>query len=253
MAFICSSKDLFCAENNLFEERSQHFIIHYDKKIDKSFIKDIIDASEDYYEQIADNLGLRRFDYWLWDERAHIYIYANKEEFAKETGQPDWSGGCADYYNKKLWTYPHAVGFFDSVLPHELGHIMFREMVGFRRNVSLWLEEGAASYQEKSKRYAATSYVKDALAKNKLMTVGQLDKIEQPQMFEDDRDKIELFYLEAVSIVNFLISDYGKEKFVTLCGHLKENLSFDNALKQTYYNIQNKDDLNKKWMDFLKK
>jgi len=244
--------NLFAKENKLLEERSKHFIVRYDKAVDKSFIKDIIDAAEDYYDEIAGNMGLRRFNYWLWDERAQIYIYANRDQYIKETKQPEWSGGCADYYNKKLWTYPHARGFFDSILPHELGHIMFREMVGFKRRVPLWLDEGVASYQEKSKRYAALEIVRNALAEDKLLSINELEEIRNPNDLKDN-ENVELFYAEAVSIVYFLISEYSKEKFVSLCRYLKENMTLNNALRRTYYSIRHIEDLNKKWIQFVKK
>ena len=250
--FILGCFYLYADEKDLLEEKSKHFIVHFDEAIDKAFIKDIIDAAEEYYDDLADNLGLRRFNYWLWDERAQIYIYANKEKYTEETNQPEWSGGCADYYHKKLWTYPHASGFFDSILPHELGHIMFRELVGFKSDIPLWLDEGVASYQEKSKRYAALGIVKDALAKGELLTIADLDKLKKPHDLKDNK-KVELFYAEAVSIVYFLIDKYGKNKFVSMCRYLKENDSFDQALRRTYYSIRNRDDLNKEWMRFLKK
>ena len=39
-----------------------------------------------------------------------------------------------------------------SLLPHELGHIIFREFIGLESNCPSWLDEGVAMYQEKLKR-----------------------------------------------------------------------------------------------------
>jgi hypothetical protein len=220
-------------------------------EVDKEFINEIAKAAEDYYKEIADNLGYHRYDFWLWDERAKIYIFADKAAYQKETNQPDWSGGCAFYQEKKIWTYPHAAGFFDSILPHELGHIIFREFVGFGTVIPLWFEEGVASYQEKSKRFAAGSIVKEYISKNKLMTLEELSEIKGPNDIAGN-ETAEIFYAEAVSIIYFLINEHGKYRFATLCDNLKDG-SLDKALEKTYYNIRNSEDLYRHWLKSVSK
>jgi len=243
----------FCAyasDEGFMEKRSTYFIVYYQKGVDQDFIKDIIETAEEYYNEIASNLGYYRYKFWRWDERAKIYIFPDQISFQKATNQPDWSGGCASYYEKKIWTYPHAAGFFDSILPHELGHIIFREFVGFDTYVPLWFEEGIASYQERSKRYAAKNVVKNLLSENKLLSIEQLSVIKSAQ---DIMNKAiaEMFYSESVSIIYFLISKYGSYKFAELCKKLKENRNFEKSLKQTYYNIKNLEDLQKEWVRYL--
>jgi len=240
----------YSAENDFIEKKSTHFIVYYKKSVDSDFINDIIQSAENYYNEIASNLGYYRYKFWLWDERAKIYIYPDQSSFQTETNQPSWSGGCASYYEKKIWTYPHAAGFFDSILPHELGHIIFREFVGFGDSIPLWFEEGVASYQEKSKRYAAKNMVKDLLSKNQLLSIEQLSLIKNADNIMD-KDSAEVFYAEAVSIIYFLIHRHGNYRFAKLCKSLKENISFEKALKKTYYNIKNIQDLQKEWVRYL--
>ncbi len=240
------------AENDFKEKRSTHFIVYYKEGVDREFIDEIINTSEDYYGEIASNLGYHRYDFWLWDERAKIYIFPYKYSYQKETNQPEWSGGCAFYQEKKIWTYPHASGFFDSILPHELGHIIFREFVGFDRNIPLWFEEGVASYQEKTKRYAATTIVKEYISKNKLMTMEQLSRIKNPDDIATG-DIADVFYIEAVSLIHFLITNHGNYRFAMLCKELKDGNSLDNALSKTYYNIKSTEELYKNWLKDLKK
>lgn len=242
---------LLALEDDFQEEKSTHFIVYYKKSVDRSFIKEIIDTAEEYYDEIANNLGFHRYNFWLWDNRAKIYIFPDKTSYQKETGQPDWSGGCASYQDKTIWTYPHAVGFFDSILPHELGHIIFREFVGSNRKIPLWFEEGIASYQEKSKRYAATNTVKELKAENQLMTLEELSKIKGAHQITDS-ELADKFYAQAVSIIYFLINKYGEYRFAILCRNLGENMSLDKALNETYYNIRSSDDLYKMWLRELK-
>jgi len=249
---MASTFFVYALDNDFKEKRSTHFIVYYKGNVDINFVNDIVDSAEGYYNQIADNLGFKRYNFWLWDNRAKIYIYPDKATYQSATSQPDWSGGCASYRDKTLWTYPHAVGFFDSVLPHELGHIIFREFIGSGRDIPIWLEEGVASYQEKSKRYAADSMVKDYQSKSKLMTMKQLNETGPDYSILDDKSA-EVFYVESVSIVNYLISTFGKDRFAMLCQRLNEKETLDNALNMTYFNIKNQEELYKQWLKYLDK
>src|SRR3989338_7116526 len=112
------------------EEKSAHFIVYY-KNAEERFVRQTIDKAEEYYKSIAENLGFTRYDFWLWDKRAKIYIYDSAEDYQAATGKPAWSGGVAFSHQKVIETYPWAQGFMQSLLPHELGHIIFREFIGF--------------------------------------------------------------------------------------------------------------------------
>ncbi|MDD5006125.1 MAG: peptidase MA family metallohydrolase [Candidatus Omnitrophica bacterium] len=251
ITFLSVSFYAHALNDNFQEKRSTHFIIYYKAGVEGDFIDDIIKTAEGYYDEIANNLGYHRYNFWLWDERANIYIFPDRTSYQKETGQPDWSGGCASYRDKKIWTYPHAAGFFDSILPHELGHIIFREFVGFENsNIPLWFEEGIASYQERSKRYASTSMVKEFLSKNKLLSIDELSKVKSPQDIVNNEDA-EVFYAEAVSIIYFLINNFDKYRFALLCKSLKENNSLDQALNKTYFDLRDSRELYRQWLNHL--
>jgi len=244
---------VFAKDTNMSEKRSTHFIVHFHKDVDTEFIKNIIDAAEDYYDDIADALGFRRFDFWLWEDRARIYIYGDKESFRKATNKPEWSGGCANYENKEIKTYPHAAGFFDSLLPHELGHIIFREFVGTGRNVPLWLDEGVASYQEKSKRYAAKAMVKESMRKKTLLSMEELVSFGRATALTD-QETIKSFYAQSVSIIYFIINKYGKNMFIRLCRNLKKNMSLDRALKDASFSkFRDTQELYDAWLRYIKK
>jgi hypothetical protein len=240
----------YSIDTDFQEKKSTHFIVYYKKGVDTDFIDDIIESAESYYDEIANNLGYHRYNFWLWDDRAKIYIFKDKESYREETKQPEWSGGCALYQQKKLWTYPHAAGFFDSILPHELGHIIFREFVGFGNNVPLWFEEGVASYEEKSKRYAAKSQVKEFIAQNKIFDMSELSSINKPQDIYSN-EVAQIFYAQAVSIVYFLINKFDNYRFSVFCKNLKEGMGFDQALDKAYYSIKDSQDLYKQWLRYV--
>jgi len=68
-------------------EKSTHFIVYY-KNAPGDFIQQLIEKSEYYYDKIADGLGFRRFDFWLWDNRAKIYIHDDAKAYQVATNQP---------------------------------------------------------------------------------------------------------------------------------------------------------------------
>ncbi len=144
-------------------KKSTHFIVYYKDKLD-DFADKVIDKAEDLYEDVADYLGFRRDNFWLWENRAKIYIYKDAQGYHKATGLPAWSGGYAKVEEKVIKTYPWQEGFFDVVLPHEMTHIIFREFLGFDNlNIPAWLDEGVAGYKEHSRRFSAKRILKSAI------------------------------------------------------------------------------------------
>lgn len=229
--------------------RSTHFIIHY-RHAEEGFIDRLIERSEDYYNKITDDLGFRRYNFWLWDNRAKIYIYDDSQSYQAATGQPGWSSGCAVVGDKIIHTFPNARGFFDTILPHELSHIIFREFVGFDNSaVPIWLDEGVASYQEKLRRQAANKVVKEAIGKGSFFNLEQLSHL-NPQSMQDT-EQVNLFYAEALSVVDYLIKEFGKDNFVLFCQKLRDNKNLENAMRYSYP-FKDVQSLDRQWQDYLR-
>ncbi|MFC1593996.1 peptidase MA family metallohydrolase [Candidatus Omnitrophota bacterium] len=239
----------FCAEEKWKERKSTHFVVYY-KDAPKDFIEDVIDAAEDYYYEITKNLGFHRKDFWLWEERADIYIYLDADDYSSSTGQPTWSSGSASYRERKISTYPLASGFFDTLLPHELGHIIFREFVGFRAKIPLWLDEGVATYQEKAKRWGARKTVKKAIDAGTFIPMEELSKMGSASRL--DPTQVNLFYAEATSIVYFLLTQHGRHNFIEFCRELRDGETMEDAIDHAYVRFESMDDLNTHWLRYIK-
>lgn len=231
-------------------KKSTHFLLYY-KSAPEDFIGRIVEKAEDYYDRIADGLGFRRFDFWLWDNRAKIYIHDNSADYQAATGQPSWSAGCAMTATKVIHTYPHAQQrFCEAILPHEMGHIIFREFVGFNNYaVPLWLEEGVATHQEKLRYAQAGRILRAAMENGDFMPLEKLSGF-HPESTTDDR-AVKLFYAEAFSIVNFLITKFGRDKFVLFCQNLREKKNLERALISSYP-FSNLKELDTAWQKYLK-
>lgn len=238
------------AENNARwkEYKRHHFIIYY-KKASFDFVQTVERSAEDYYVEITDNLGFTRYKGWSWDDRARIYIFDDKNDYVETSRQAGWSQGSASPKSKTIRTFPSAHGFFDSTLPHELGHIIFREFVGFNAQVPSWFEEGVAMYQEKARRYGAHDEVRRAIQDGTFKPLSELSITSVRRT--RNKDLVNLFYAESASVVNFMINELGDQRFVRLCRKLKDGGPFSWAIDSVYPRLKNVDDLNDAWVKFL--
>lgn len=228
--------------------KSTHFIIYY-KNAPEDFIRRLIDKSEEYYNKIAQDLGFRRYDFWLWDERAKIYIHDNASDYQLATGEPSWSGGCVWASQKLIQTFPYAQGFLETVLPHEMGHIIFREFIGFNNYaVPLWLEEGVASYQEKQKYMQVNAFIREAIRQNSFINLEKLSSL-SPHLIHNPQ-LVGLFYAEAFSIIDFLIKEFGRDKFVLFCQNLRDKKNFTQAIASSY-TFSDIRELNDAWVKYV--
>lgn len=211
--------------------KSTHFFIYY-KSAPQNTVSDLAQAAENCYNSITDELGFNRFNFWTWDNRARIYIFDNQEDYLKNTGAAEWSAGQATVARKLIKTYATAQGFLNGVLPHELAHIIFREMVGFNNPaVPLWLEEGVATYQQKNISLVKTKLA-ERIREDDFISLSELSRFDVAG--SQDKEKVELFYAESYSLVKYLISEFGRERFVFFCQSLRDNLNLAVALSKAY-------------------
>lgn len=228
--------------------KATHFIVYY-QSAKEDFIRQLTDKAEGYYEKITDDLGFRRYNFWLWDERAKIYIYDDAKGYQAATAQPEWSSGSTTVQNKTIYTFAHSEAFFNTILPHEMAHIIFREFVGFNNPaVPAWLDEGVASFQENIRKAAADNIIRQAIKEDKFMKLEDLFGI-NPQSIKD-KEKVNLFYAEGLSLINYLIEEFGRDKFVLFCQYLRDHQDFDRAARYTY-NFKNKEELGRAWQKYI--
>jgi len=232
------------------EQRSRHFYIFY-KSAPKDFVDAVEKAAEGYYDEIINNLGFSGYRRWSFEERAKIYIYDDREDYLNSAKQAAWSHGAAYFHQKTIRTFPAAHGFFDSILPHELGHIIFRDFIGPSASVPLWIDEGVAMYQERAKRWGAHKTVQAAIEQGNFIPLRQLSRI---RLRGDlTQAEIDLFYAESASVINFMIKEMGEHRFRDFCRKLRLGQSFYQALKNAYARFSELQDLEDAWLNYLQR
>lgn len=227
------------------EYKSDHFIIYYYPGIPNSYIREFTRICEQYYHVIAERLGLRRFDYWSWENRATVFVYESRQDYVQERGRPQWSAASVHPKKKSIYTYYFEEDFFNTILPHELTHIVLREYIGYETMVPLWFEEGLACANEKG------CYLKYLLAAKGFFDKGQY--LAAPEMEKVQRltsDLAAIFYPTAASLMIFLLEDYQKSDFAALCRQLRDGQGFYEAM-DTAYGIKDAYGLNEKYLAFM--
>ena len=228
------------------EMKSGHFIVYY--LDDSSFAYEVSARAETYYDKIASDLGYARYDnFWQWENRAKIYIYRESAEYHKATRAPSWSSGFANYQSKEVFSFARSPDFVETLLPHELAHLIFRDFIGFKADAPAWLDEGVAQWEEESKRKIAAALFKEYIYKKEVMPISQLTQMNIGA--QADAAVSRKFYVEALALVGFLIERYGNSRFTLFCRELRDGKSIDKALGLVYPDsIRNTSELEREWM-----
>ena len=213
------------------ELKGDHFVVYY--ATDAVFARTILRKAESYYDRIARDLGYARYEnFWKWERRCKIYVFPDKGTYLRATGQPSWSIGSAHYGRKEVVSYSGCQAFVDETLPHELAHLIFRDFVGFTSDIPLWLDEGVAQRQEPSKQKAVDYYVWQLAQEKKLWSLARLTRTDPAELL--DPGEAQAFYVQAASLVSFLIDRHGTASFSHLCRQLRDGKPLDEALRFAY-------------------
>jgi len=233
-------------------KKSDHFIIYF-QDVPLSYIDEVMEKAEYYYKSITDELGFTRYDsFWTWDKRAKIYLFKTQAEYRNKTNQPKWSAAGVNVIKHEIVAYLNMKDFFDITLPHEMGHIIFREFIGYDKRLPLFLDEGVASFLEKGQR-PDRLLIARALAKVKIkafMNLTDLSGVVRGGITMPD-----VFYSEAASFIDFLIEVYGKDRFVSFCKALRDlelDQDWTRALIEVY-SFDSFSEMNDAWVAFLVK
>lgn len=236
--------------SNVFAEleklKGQHFVVQYD--CDKTFAKKILSSAESYYKSIALRLGYRRYGaFWTFDNRCKIILYASRDDYIKKTGNQLWAGGHADLIKREIYSFVGRDDFIESVLPHEIAHLIFKDYVGLERNAALWLHEGVSVNSEKLRGKYLFDLARMAFNQGDYIPFCDLAKINKLSNVSDVK-MVNLFYAEAVVIVNYLIEQHNSGLFVRFCRDIRDGYSIDKALYRNYAKkaIKNINDLEDK-------
>ena len=266
------------------ELKDEHFIVYYSLAGESSgsgsagmtedFARQTLFEAEKCYKRLATELGYaRNSEFWTWDKRVKIYIFGSKGAYLKSGEHPSWSEGMADYHKKAVFSFAGSKGFIDSILPHEIAHLVFRDFVGLRDEIPVWLDEGVAQWAEEKKQSQIGSLVKQMYLKDSLLTLDDMMKIDirkinnknnvyirstitrqgdRGVLFLTGDALVNTYYLEAASLVSFMIKRFGSMEFASFCRDLRDGKSVEDAIKNVYYtHIRDMDEFEATWRKYV--
>lgn len=161
----------------------------------------------------------------------------------------------------------------DRLLVHEIAHLIFRDFVGFKGEVPLWLDEGIAQWEEKNSRQIRIDKVQELASSKRLISLDAMMQINVRNVPSDSKVKViglyakedknsilefrgdelvNTYYLQAFSLVGFLMSKFGAEDFIVFSRQLRDGKTMLEALQFAYpTQIRSFDKLELKWKEYI--
>jgi len=228
------------------KKRTEHFTIYHRNHKIADRAADVLERSFTRIRKVFGPVNLP-------DSRTrNVYVYPTKKIYQKHSDRPNWSSGYtrSEYTSGELryriLTYQQAPRLFESVLPHEVGHVVLGSVIG-RRSPPLWLEEGVAVTFENA--FETSQYriqVRSARSEEQLPA---LEKLLNRSSYPDSKEKKSLFYAQSYSLVRFLLERKGWDALVKLAKTIHPNEP-EEAFEEIY-GFGSVDELQKAWHTHL--
>ena len=121
------------------------------------------------------------------------------------------------------------------IIVHESTHLLFREALGEKAlDTPAWLDEGFATYSEPNVRI-----------RNSRDLHGRTPPLRGMNRVSGTPSTIPLFYYKSVSVVAYLIEEYGVDDFRQMLAELKQGWPIEDALLNVYgFDV---DGLDRRW------
>jgi hypothetical protein len=196
-------------------------------KGDQAFASDLANAAAQGLKFNEIESGLKA------DAPIDIYVYADTDDLKDAIlYEPSWTGGQAfpEQDIVILGISQSDMDWGQDAIVHELTHVLVGHLTfSCLGDVPTWLNEGLAVYSEGELDPGSQSQLEDAIRQDTLLTIRSLSS-----GFSEVTDKAYLSYSQSYSITKFLIETDGQAKMTSLLLALRDGLTVDEALIQTY-------------------
>ena len=234
-------------KGNWFLRESEHFSIFYR---DLSQAKIVGDKAEYYFEKIVYDLGYEKD--LKWNKKCQVFIVESTDkwkDFLKGIGfNSDAIGGFVpNYGEKEMFLCAISDGYLALTFPHELTHLIFKDIAG-KSTIPLWLNEGLANYEAN-----LTSISNELLTKSiKQGTHILLGDLLRMSTYPEGKDARELFYAQSEKLVEFLVTQCGREKFRKFCDLILKDKAFKDVISVVYAkDFKDIEDFNIKLVEYI--
>lgn len=177
-----------------------------------------------------------------------LYIYASTQDLQGAMIFPqEWTGGVAynSYGVVAIGINAGNMEWGKRTVVHELTHLITHQMTYNPYNsLPVWLNEGLSMYAEGEMEPLFENYLEQAVINDELISVRSL-----ASPFSATTHISYLSYAQSMSIVEFLIDNYGREKMLEMLNTFRQGSSYDGALIKVYgFNMNGLNDL---WQTYI--
>ena len=209
---------------------------------DEAFARELMTAVGQALENLKEYSGAEL------EEPIKLYIYASAQDLRGSMIYPqEWTGGVAfsRYGIMAIGVSTDDLDWGKRAIAHELTHLVIHQVtLNPYSDLPVWLDEGLAMHSEGSLEPVLQDYLNGAIAQDRLISVRSLSS-----PFSAYAGEAALSYAQSYSLVEFLISSYGREKMFELLSTFKEGATYDGALERVYgFDI---DGLDEQWRAWL--
>lgn len=227
--------------------QTQNFIIYFQES-DQSKI--VSDKAEYWREKIAFDLDyIKAIE---WPKKCEAFIVPDQDKWNAfleevEKAQDLIGGFYVPDHPGEIFLCALSLPYLSVAFPHELTHLIFSDFAK-GRSIPLWLNEGLANYES-----GMTSYYNGTLREK--IKEGRFISVENLVSMKDyprEKEQIELFYAESEKIVEFLITQYGRDLFAKFAQAIINGVSFEEALRQAFpVSFRTSERFNKSWLEYI--
>jgi hypothetical protein len=194
---------------------------------EQSFAEEVMLTVEDALDWLEADTGA------VLLEPVEIYLYANSQDLQGSMIYPqEWTGGVAftRYGRIAIGINPTNLDWGKRALAHELTHLVVHQMtLSPYGGLPVWLDEGLATRSEGGLSNYYLAALNQAIANDSLISV---QSISSP--FSANSELAILSYAESYTVVDYLITTYGKDRMFDLLGAFREGASYNGALTEVY-------------------
>jgi hypothetical protein len=226
-----------------WQKVSDRMITIYWYQGSNSFADQLLKAAVDARATLEQDTGV------ILDKPVSLYIYANYADLRGSIVSPEaWTGGVAyaGFNIISIGISSNNLDWGKGAVAHELGHLITHQVTvsPYGSGLPPWLDEGLAMHAEGPQPDSDKGALKKAISDG---TIATLQSLSSP--FPADAKEAFYAYAESRSVIEYLVSNFGKSKINALLVTLNDGSSMDDALMKIYgFDLSG---LGKAWMGWL--
>ncbi len=194
---------------------------------DDSFAQQVMEAAQEALVRLAEDTGTEL------EKQVEIYVYADSQDLQGAMIFPqEWTGGAAfsRFGIITIGISPDKLDWGRRAVAHELTHLVVHQVtLNPYSDLPTWLDEGLAMYMEGELESVFVATLNNAIAGGQLISVRSLSS-----PFSAYAEESALSYAQSYSLVDFLITSYGRGKMLELLNTFSQGSSYDGALEKVY-------------------